>query len=311
MKALITGGTGSLGQALVARWNEIVELTVLSRDPHKQAELAARYPSTRFILADINNIAEVERACRGQDILIHAAALKDVSTGEYHPSEFARVNVQGSLSVCRAWANTHQYQEGLALLISTDKAVNALNMYGATKKVAEAIFRKQDFSVLRYGNVVSSNGAFIYKWRAAVANQQPIVVRRGTVDQYPTRFFLTLEHALDLIDDAIAIAGQYGNGIFIPRQLKAFSIMDAADAFMRSTTMPGRHPVSVQHAPLLPYEKLHERLLAEGENASPVSDLLCKVSPGWGLSQEFESYHAPRLTGAEVLTYLEGGENVI
>lgn len=287
-RILITGGTGSLGSALVARWYHHHELTIISRDPHKQARMTALYPDVRYILADINNSGEMHRACLGQEVVIHAAALKDVQTGEFHPSEFARVNVQGTITIAEAWHKTHQDGIGRVLLVSSDKAVSSLNCYGATKKVGEAVFRKYDYSVVRYGNVIESNGSFIHKWKAAAGRGEAITVR----EPEPTRFYLSMGGAIDLIEDALRLIHADQNGIFVPHELHSFSVWEAAAAT----------GARIERVPLLPYEKVHESLLAEGETAEPVSELLSRIKPGWDSQHvRFRSNVAPRMSGEEVL----------
>lgn len=299
-RILVTGGTGSLGTALVRHWYGHHELTVLSRDPHKQVKMSADFPDVRFILTDICNTGEVRRACIGQDVLIHACALKDVTTGEFHPSEFARVNVQGTITVAEAWARSwREYEFGSyaampprkALLISSDKACSALNGYGADKKRGESIFRKYDYSVLRYGNVVESSGSFINKWKQAIAEGKPIKVR----EPEPTRFLLRMDDAIALIEDALNLIERNGNGIFVPHGLKAFSVWQAAAALK----------TAVEYEPLLPYEKRHEQLVAEGEVPVRESELLSRIKPGWsGDWLGFRSDNVVRMTGKEVLEAL-------
>lgn len=298
-RILITGGTGSLGSALSRKWyTEGYQLTILSRDPHKQAALSRELFDIQYILADICNREEVARACIGNEILVHTAANKDVQTGEYHPSEFARVNIGGSLTVTEEWAKVFEkynheesapYHPRLALLIGTDKSPNALNTYGACKKIAEAVFRKRDYSVLRYGNVITSAGSFLHKWQEAKEQGQPITVR----EPEPTRFCLTMTEAIALIEDVITyLEGGGANGIFVPRNLQGFLIWELAGAFGDN----------IQREPLLPYEKQHETLVAEGELAEPVTDLIARITPGWGGDRTgYQSHTAPRLTAAQVL----------
>lgn len=299
-RILITGGTGSLGSALSRKWyTEGYELTILSRDPHKQAALSRELPDIQYILADICNREEVARACFGNEVLLHAAANKDVQTGEYHPSEFVRVNVQGSLTVAEEWAkardnrycypNPAPLEPRIALLISTDKAVSSLNTYGKGKALAESIFRKRDYSVLRYGNIITSTGSFLHKWQQAKENGQPITVR----EPKPTRFCLIMTEAIALIEDVIAYLEDGGtNGIFVPRNLQGFSIWELAQALSDN----------IQCEPLLPYEKQHEVLVAEGELTEPVTDLIARITPGWGGTRPgYQSHTAPRLTAEEVL----------
>jgi UDP-N-acetylglucosamine 4,6-dehydratase len=296
-RILITGGTGSLGTALVRRWYDKHYLTVLSRDPHKQTRLTAEFPKVRFVLADICNAGEVYKACEGQDILVHCAALKDVGTGEYYPSEFIRVNVTGSQTVAEAWRETHKARPNKALLISTDKACASINLYGKTKATAESVFRKYDYSVVRYGNVMGSNGSFLPLWRDAITQGKPIKVRTPE----PTRFFLKMDDAIALIEDALDLIEHSGeNGIFVPHNLKAFSIADVARAL--------NHPVEM--VSLLPYEKQHESLVAEGEDVVMETELLARIRPGWNQNWRlFKSDVAQRMTGEEVLEVL--GWNII
>lgn len=307
MNILITGGTGSLGSALARKWYaDGHNLTILSRNPHNQAKLTKELPNATFVLTDICNYGEVRRACTGQDVLIHAAAIKQVDVGEYHPIEFGRVNWQGSVTVANAWAETHRTyswdEDGMqkplptmprkALLISTDKAVCAINAYGKSKALAESSFRKFDYSVLRYGNVVESRGSFLNAWQACAEGGSPLTVRSPE----PTRFFLRMEDAIALIEDALTVMDDH-NGIFVPRNLAAFSVWDVAVEFNQE----------MKYEPLLPYEKRDEWLVAVGEDAIPVSDLLCEIRPTtWetGPPGEFCSASAHRLEGWQVLKKL-------
>jgi FlaA1/EpsC-like NDP-sugar epimerase len=296
-RILITGGTGSLGSALVKKWYaEGHLLTIISKDPHRQHRMTSLYPDIHYVLADICNEREVLRACEGQDVLVSAAALKDVATGEYHPSEFIRVNVIGSETVAYCWHQTHKDGQGKALLVSSDKAVSALNLYGVTKAASTSVFRKYDYSVIRYGNVVESNGSFLNKWKQAIAAGKPIKVR----EPEPTRFLLRMDDAIALIEDALDLIERNGNGIFVPHGLKAFSVWQAAAALK----------VPVEYEPLLPYEKRNEQLVAEGEIPVQESELLSRIKPGW--SEEwlrFRSDNVTRMTGREILEALGWQKN--
>lgn len=293
---LITGGTGSLGSALVATWYEKYNITVLSRDPHKQHRLSVNFPDIKFILADICDKEAVEWACHGQDILIHAAALKQVNFGQLFPAEFHRVNVLGTNNISEAWEKTHQKAEPgrQAVFISTDKAVQPINTYGKTKAVAEDIALNANFSVLRYGNVVDSAGSFLQVWRNQRAQGQPIKVRQPS----PTRFALTLTDAVQLVDDVLEVADPEGPAIYIPHSLSAFSVADVAAAYAMDFDLE----------PLLPGEKQHEILLAAGEYADTVGDRIARVSLGYnpdGLTRtRFSSEMSRQLSGREVLDWL-------
>ncbi len=275
MRILITGGTGSLGSALVARWKEEHNITILSRNPHNQATLKRIAPDVAFVLSDICDAGEVRWACEGQDVLIHTAALKQVDVGEFHPSVNRR----------------------MALLISSDKAANPLNCYGGSKLLATSVFRRKGFSAIRYGNVVNSHGAFLEVWQKQIQEGKPIMVRMPE----PTRFFLTLSDAVDLVEDAlIQMGGMPTDGaIFVPHGLRAFSILEVAQYISKE------YGCEIEYEPLLPYEKAHEILIANGEGAVSVSSLLAKVTPEWESSAytsgAFASDKVERMKPEEVL----------
>ncbi len=297
-RILITGGTGSLGSALVARWKEEHDITILSRNPHNQATLKRIAPDVAFVLSDICDAGEVRWACEGQDVLIHTAALKQVDVGEFHPSEFFRVNTLGSKVVSEAWAETHPHvNRRMALLISSDKAVNPLNSYGSSKLLATSVFRRKGFSAIRYGNVVNSHGAFLEVWQRQIQEGKPIMVRMPE----PTRFFLTLNDAVDLVEDALSLMKDTPNdgAIFVPYGLRAFSILEVAQYISKE------YGCEIEYEPLLPYEKAHEILIANGEGAVSVSSLLSKVTPEWQssayMSGAFASDKVERMKPQEVL----------
>lgn len=306
-RILITGGTGSLGTALVRHWYGQHELTVLSRDPHKQSVLRREFPQMTFILADIgdrSNSSILRRACAGQDILIHAAAIKIVSEGQYHPPEYKRTNIDGSQNIIEAWVETENepYPKDRcrpmlprrALAIGSDKQKSALNCYGASKKMMETFFRYYDASVLCYGNVVESRGSFFRVWQERIAKGEPIEVREPD----PTRFFLTMNEAVALVEDALRVMDSR-NGIFVPHSLRAFSIEDVAKAI--------NHPYQVK--PIEGYEKRDEVLVVPGEGVRPVSDLLSEIFvPYWGNEAYLYPFQSNttrlRMSGHEVLEAL-------
>lgn len=303
---LITGGTGSLGSALVARWYGHHNLTVLSRDWLKQSKMRQLYPDISYTLADICNYDAVYQACKGQGILIHAAAIKDVAYGEQHPTEIARVNIQGSEIVARAWANAKwsvhpttnlfPLEPRKALLISTDKAPSAINGYGSSKFLAERIFLAFGYGAIRYGNVISSNGSFLQVWKALIESGQPIIAR----DPNPTRFALSLSQAVDLVEDALS----QPPGIYAPHSLPAFSLADVVEVFRR------RYDCTVHYEGLLKGEKQHEVLISEGEKAMRASDLLAEVvhrdyAGLYNVARErLNSATAPRLGREEIEAWL-------
>lgn len=249
MRILITGGTGSLGRVLTKHfYDQGHEVVVYSRDPHKQLllkrELGENASSVSFVLGDVCDWEKVLYACENTDYVVHSAALKHVNLGEQHVEEYIRVNVNGTLSVAKAC-----YQAGVrgALMISTDKSVSPINLYGKTKAVAEDIFLSFGYSALRYGNVVSSDGSIFKEW---YLNTPKRVVLRAPL---PTRFFLTMEKAISLVDDAMSVSG---NDVYIPLGLSAVDVISVVMAL----------GIDYDTEPLLPGEKQHEALLSKHES---------------------------------------------
>lgn len=301
---LITGGTGTLGTALTRAFlGRQYHVTVLSRDPHHQAIFKDRYPAVRTVLADICDRAAVLDACTGQDIVIHAAALKRVDTGETEIAEFTRVNIEGTRIVAEC---CEQALVEKALFISSDKAVQPLNFYGVTKAAGERLWCGANggrarwttrFTAVRYGNVMGSNGSVLQLWRSRLAAGQPIVVREpGT-----TRFFMAVEDAVGVVLQALY--AMHGGEIFVPRHTPAFALYDLARKVQPDERQWQRQPLGGR-------EKQHERLVAPGECVEPYSDDFVRVWPqeagGFEVAQEFCSEHAARLSGDEVIRRLEG-----
>lgn len=300
LNILITGGTGSLGSALARHWYNTHNLTILSREIHKQEALKAELPNARFVLADICDYPKVWNACVGQDVLIHAGALKNVFQGEQNPGEYARVNIQGTEVVARAWqetAGTRQSDTGYrslnprrAILIGTDKQVSPINAYGHSKALATCLFVSSGFSAVRYGNVMSSNGSFLPIWQKRIRDGLPLKVRLPA----PTRFILSLTQAIALIEDALLQPQGY---IYVPHGLPAISIKDVAESL----------GATIEYEPLLPGEKQDEVLIAEREGAKQVSNLLAQVvmpEQGDMDRERFCSATARRMMGEEVLKCL-------
>lgn len=297
MKVLITGGTGSLGQVLseafLANGDQV---TVLSRDPHKQAVMKEWLPKASYLLADIGCRESIMCACHGQDIVIGAAALKRVERGETDPREYLRVNVLGAMNTVEA---ARLCGARKALLISTDKSVEPTTFYGKTKSTAEAIWVANNngtkCAALRYGNVVNSNGSVWHVWQDQIAKGLSLTVR----DPEPTRFILTIEQAVQLVMDALRWMD--GGEIFVPKGVPAFSLHELA----RNLQLEEQWC----REPLGPGEKQHEILVAQGEYVEDVkgSRLLAKVWPKLRsdyIPDEFCSRTAHRLDANEVTTLL-------
>ena len=264
-KILITGGTGSLGQALTKKLLEfdVKTIRIISRNENKQIEMENSFDDgrLRFLLGDVSDFDRMVRATEDIDIVFHAAALKHVPKIEYNPFEAIKTNVMGSQIVIDACLKTNVEK---AVCISTDKAVSPLNTYGATKLLMEKLFvtannyldpnkHPTKFIGLRYGNVVGSSGSVIPKFIEQLQNKNKITI----TDPEMTRFSITMSEALDFILKAAEI-GQ-GSEIFVPK-LKSYRIKDVKDALTELIGDFGENIVGVR-----PGEKLHETLISKEE----------------------------------------------
>jgi UDP-N-acetylglucosamine 4,6-dehydratase len=257
---LVTGGTGSFGQHFVARVLAQFtprKLIVFSRDELKQYEMAqtfptSKYPCMRYFIGDVRDAARLEMAMRDVDHVIHAAALKHVPIAEYNPFECIQTNVNGAQNVATA-AIKRGVKSVVAL--STDKAVNPINLYGASKLASDKIFVAANnlsgeggakFSVVRYGNVVGSRGSVIPYFRklaAQGADHLPIT------DERMTRFWITLDQGVDFVLSSLAMA--QGGEVFVP---KIASIRTVDLARLVAPHLPQRI-IGIR-----PGEKLHETM---------------------------------------------------
>ena len=264
-KILITGGTGSLGQALTKRLLEqdVDTIRILSRNEGKQIEMENIFHDSRlrFFLGDVRDENRLVKATEDIDIVFHTAALKHVTKIEYNPFEGIKTNVMGSQNVINACTINNVEK---AICVSTDKAVSPLNTYGATKLLAEKLFvtannyidpdkHRTKFIALRYGNVAGSSGSVIPKFIQQLQNKQEITV----TDLQMTRFSITMDEALDFILQATEL-GQ-GSEIFVPK-LKAYSLLDVKTALNDIFGDYGSNNIGIQ-----PGEKLHEILINKDE----------------------------------------------
>src|SRR3989344_5965195 len=242
---LITGGTGSFGRSFARHLlgSEAKKIIVFSRDELKQFEMREEIKDKRlrFFLGDVRDINRLQRAFAGVDMVVHAAALKQVPTLEYNPSEAIKTNILGSQNVIDA-----AIDQGVkkVVLISTDKAAQPVNLYGATKLCAEKIF-----SAVRYGNVVASRGSVI---ETLLKNKNAKTVQITHEDM--TRFWITPLQSFDLA--LYALEHMVGGEIFIPK-LPSMKIVDLFDAFAPNAE---KEVVGIR-----PGEKLHEVLLTPEE----------------------------------------------
>lgn len=262
---LITGGTGSLGKQLVKRiysqYPDIKRLVIYSRDELKQYEMAqeypkSQYPTLRFFIGDIRDEARFKRACENIDIIIHAAALKQVPTAEYNPFECIKTNVLGAQNVINVALDSGVKK---VVALSTDKAAAPINLYGATKLCSDKLFiaannmkgnRDIKFSVVRYGNVMGSRGSVIpFFLDKKKDGELPITDRRMT------RFNITLDQGVDMVLHAIENA--WGGEIFVPK-IPSYKITDVAEAIA-----PDCKLVDVG---IRPGEKIHEEMITEADS---------------------------------------------
>jgi UDP-N-acetylglucosamine 4,6-dehydratase len=304
-KALISGGTGSLGVALVPVFlQQNYEVTILSRDFHKQEKLLAQHPSVHTILADICDRDAMLRACEGQDIVVHAAAIKAVNRGDTDARTYYRVNILGTMNVAEACRLNGVAK---ALFIGSDKQVMPTNFYGMTKSVGSCLWLAEQspysptkFSCVRYGNVVQSNGSVWHVWQDRIAKGLPLIVR----EPEPTRFFLSLADAVKIVTDALRVMN--GGEVFVPSYVPSFSLWDLARKLQPESQW--------QKEPLGATEKQHEILVAPTEFVEPIfgqnTDLwrvLPRVSPKVQQTMDMFCSATPslRLTADEVIKRLQ------
>ena len=262
---LITGGTGSLGQALTKQLlqTDVKTIRILSRNENKQVTMESQFDDKRlrFFIGDVREISRLFKAFEGVDVIFHAAALKHVPVVEYNPFEGIKTNVVGSQNVIDACMHE---KIPVATCVGTDKAVSPLNTYGATKLLMEKLFvaanpywnseeTKTKFIALRYGNVLGSSGSVVPKFIKQIREKQKITI----TDPNMTRFSLTMSETLDFILESTFLGKS--SEVFVPK-LRAYSIMDLKDALIELIGEAQEEVISIR-----PGEKLHETLINADE----------------------------------------------
>lgn len=259
---LITGGTGSFGkkfvEVILRDYPQVKKIIIFSRGELKQYDMQQKYPrhqypQLRFFIGDVRDYERVKMACEGVDVIIHAAAIKQVDTAEYNPDECIKTNVNGAQNVIKA-ALSCGVKDVVAL--STDKACAPINLYGATKLTSDKLFTAANnirgskdvrFSVVRYGNVMGSRGSVIPFFIKKVKDGAEFL---PITDMRMTRFNISLEAGVDMV--MYALKNHLGGEIFIPK-IPSYKISDVASAI--APNMPQKE-IGIR-----PGEKLHEEMI--------------------------------------------------
>jgi UDP-N-acetylglucosamine 4,6-dehydratase/5-epimerase len=263
---MITGGTGSFGKKftrIMLDEYQPLKVIIFSRDELKQHEMRMAgfdHPDLRYFIGDVRDVGRLRRAMHGVDIVIHAAALKQVPACEYNPMEAIKTNILGSSNVIEAALDAGVEK---VMALSTDKAVNPINLYGTTKLAAEKLFVQSNayaagtstrFSCVRYGNVVGSRGSVI-----PVFVQQRKNGKLTVTDERMTRFWLTLEQGVHFV--IRCISQMWGGEVFVPK-IPSTRIIDLARAIAPQAEL--------EVVGIRPGEKLHEVLISDDEARSTV-----------------------------------------
>lgn len=292
---LITGGTGSLGKALTSeilkKYPNIKKLVIFSRDEQKQFQMAqefpeSTYPQIRFLLGDVRDQERLTRAFKNIDIVIHAAAMKHVHLAEYNPDECIKTNIGGAQNVINACLQTSVSN---VVALSTDKACAPINLYGATKLTSDKLFVAANnikgsnpikFSVVRYGNVMGSNGSVIpFFMKKRSTGILPIT------DESMTRFNISLQGGVDMV--LYAINNAYGGEIFIPK-ISSYKILDLAKAISPNS--------KIEIVGIRPGEKIHEEMITETDSLHTYDldkyYVILPPNPIWNLDEYLKKFKA-------------------
>lgn len=292
---LVTGGTGSFGkkfiETILTKYPDVKKVIVYSRDELKQYEMSQvfsqqKYPQMRYFIGDVRDGERLKRACEGVDIIIHAAALKQVPTAEYNPMECINTNIFGAENVINA-ALDCGVQKVVAL--STDKAAAPINLYGATKLCSDKLFiaannmkgkRNLSFSVVRYGNVLGSRGSVVpFFLKMKQTGVLPIT------DERMTRFNITLEEGVNMV--LYALENAWGGELFVPK-IPSYKIGDVAEAI---------GPKCKQEiVGIRPGEKLHEEMITESDSLNTLDCgkyyVIIPSHPHWNKDEYIKTFKA-------------------
>tara|TARA_Y100001938_G_scaffold119717_1_gene165987 strand:- start:2582 stop:3547 length:966 start_codon:yes stop_codon:yes gene_type:complete len=295
---LITGGTGSLGKALIKRLKHFNKIIVYSRDEGKQALIFGDNSEIIRVIGDIRDYDKFNITLKRHkpDYIIHTAALKRIDDMEFYPDECVKTNIQGSENIARA-ALENKIKK--CILVSTDKACQPVNVYGSSKFIAERIFTNFDynsdsttFASVRYGNVIASRGSFIPLWTDLVNKGKTLKVTSTEM----TRFLFTLEDAVDAVLGALDNA--MGGEVFVP-QINSYTLPTCIKALEKMLNKK----IKFEITGLRPGEKLHEDMLAKTELdfTYEVPDInLLQIRPQYTnkVYQRWDKYKGPEFNSA-------------
>jgi UDP-N-acetylglucosamine 4,6-dehydratase/5-epimerase len=262
---LITGGTGSFGHLYVStllKNYDLKRLVIYSRDELKQYDMAIKFAEykekLRFFIGDVRDLSRLNEAMRGIDLVIHAAALKHVPVAEYNPMECIKTNIHGAENVIKA-ALSNSVESVIAL--STDKAANPINLYGATKLASDKLFvaannmsgGRTKFSVVRYGNVVGSRGSVVPYFKKLIDEKSPFI---PITHKEMTRFWISLQEGVDFVINCLELMD--GGEIFVPK-IPSVRITDLASAMAPNipTKIIGIRPGEKLHEVMCPSDDSH------------------------------------------------------
>jgi UDP-N-acetylglucosamine 4,6-dehydratase len=292
---LVTGGTGSFGkkfiETILLKFPKVKKIIVYSRDELKQYEMSQvfsvqKYPQMRYFIGDVRDAARIKRACEGVDIIIHAAALKQVPTAEYNPMECINTNIFGAENVINAALDCGVSR---VVALSTDKAAAPINLYGATKLCSDKLFiaannikgkRDLSFSVVRYGNVLGSRGSVVpFFLKMKSSGVLPIT------DERMTRFNITLEEGVNMV--LYALENAWGGELFVPK-IPSYRINDVADAVAPDCK---KEVVGIR-----PGEKLHEEMITESDSMNTLDCgkyyVIIPSHPSWSKEEYIKKFNA-------------------
>jgi len=296
---LITGGTGSLGKALTGyilnKYPDVKKLVIYSRDEQKQFQMSqefpeSKYPMIRYFIGDVRDQPRLVRAFSGIDYVIHAAAMKHVHIAEYNPDECIKTNINGARNVINA---SLESSVSRVVALSTDKAAAPINLYGATKLVSDKLFvsannikGKKDikFSVVRYGNVMASNGSVIPFFKNLRDQNKSITI----TDPNMTRFNISIEDGVKMV--MYALENAWGGELFVPK-IPSYQIMDLAKAIAPNS--------EIEIVGIRPGEKVHEEMITKSDSFLTY-DIgrfysMLPSKPNWNLEDYIKKFNAVKV----------------